>query len=232
MNFDTAVAEVQQILGWRSDRATEIGNALRYAQTQREMPGSTYPWFLRSTKTITTVVGTQSYAIPTGYIQDTEEKEGNVFIYTDSVLGAKSRTIFLHKLSWKEAQEKYFGQWPDSGDAELDDQSDTLANGIPRDYVLQESLIYLYPTPDRVLTVNWRCWAAATVLGTGVENAWLLYAPWVLIGETAAKLAADLGNAAALGNAQAILSRANSDLFRSVIHREEAGRRRGMGSKL
>ena len=36
MQGATAVAEVQQILGWRSDRATEILNALQYAQNQRQ----------------------------------------------------------------------------------------------------------------------------------------------------------------------------------------------------
>lgn len=232
MLFDIAISEVQQILGWRSDKAVEIGNALKYAQSQREMPGKTYPWFLRQTKTITTVSGTQAYTIPAGYIQDTEEREGNLFMYSSTTLLGKSRTIFLNKISFEIAQQKYFGVWPFSGDAILSDQSNTLASGPPRDYVLQESQILLYPTPNAVFTLNWRCWAAAVTLSAGIENAWLINAPWVLIGEAASKMAADLNNAAALATAQTILARANDDLFKATIHREEAGRRRSMGSRL
>jgi hypothetical protein len=49
MTLDQAITEVQQICGWRSDKATQIQNALQYAQTEREKPNRTYPWFLRKT---------------------------------------------------------------------------------------------------------------------------------------------------------------------------------------
>lgn len=232
MNYETAIAEVQQIAGWRSDKAAEIGRALQYAQTEREKPGKTYPWFLRQTKTITTVAGTPSYNLPTGYIQDTEERDGNVFIYSNQSLGPESRTIFLRKLSWKDAQEKYFGVWPQSGVDTLSDQSATVQPGVPRDYVLQESTVYFYPTPDAAYTVNWRCWAADATLGAGVENRWLLNAPWVLIGDAARKICSDLGYADGLSRAQGILQIAEQNLFIATIHREEAGRKRSMGSRL
>lgn len=234
MNYETAIAEVQQICGWRSDNATVIGNALKYAQSQREMPGATYPWFLKSTKTITTVSGTQSYTIPTGYIQDTEERDGNLYIYSSTTLLGKSRTIFLKKMAWKDAQEKFFGVWPDSDSeaSELADTTDTVANGPPNFYALRSTSVYFYPTPDAVYTVNWDCWAAATTLSAGIENAWLLYAPWVLIGEAARKIGSDLENASAVAKANTILERANRDLFVATIHRDEAGRKRSMGSRL
>lgn len=234
MVFETAIAEVQQICGWRSDKSTEIGNALKYAQTQREMPGRTYPWFLKQTKTITTVAGTQSYTIPTGYIQDTEERDGNLYIFSSTSLLAKSRTVFLKKMSWKDFQEKFFGTWPDNNSlaSELADQTDTVASGVPAFYALRSSAVVFGPTPAAVYTVNWDCWAAAATLSAGVENAWLLYAPWVLIGEAARKIGSDLENASAVAKANTILERANNDLFVSTIHREEAGRKRSMGSRL
>src|SRR4051812_15969882 len=108
MNFEVAVAEVQQILGWRSDKATEIGLALKYAQTQREMPGRTYPWFLQQTLTFVTVADQQEYNIPSGYIQDTEEDDGNLFIYTGTGTST-NRTVFLKKMDFQIAQQKYFG---------------------------------------------------------------------------------------------------------------------------
>lgn len=232
MNYEAAIAEVQQIIGWRSDKTTEIGTALRYAQSQREMPGATFPWFLRATKTITTVAGTNSYSIPTGYIQDSDERQGNLFIYSDGT--ALSRTIFLKKMQFKDFQEKFFGTWPDSNSdaSELADDSDTVASGVPNFYSLDDTTVHVGPTPDAVYTIYWKCWAAATTLSAGIENAWLLNAPWVLIGEAAAKIASDLENSSALAKAQAILARANADMFRGVIHREEAGRKRSMGSRL
>lgn len=234
MNFEAAIAEVQQIVGWRSDKATEIGNALKFAQTQREKAGSTFPWFLRQTKPVNTVAGTQIYSIPTGYIQDTEEREGNLFIYSNQALGSKSRTIFLRKMAFKDLLEKYFGVWPSSitDSLSLTDQSDTIPPGVPRDYALKDGSVVFGPTPDAAYVVNWRAWFADASLGAGVENNWLIYAPWVLIGEAARKIGSDLENASAVAKANVILERANGDFFKEVIHREEAGVKRSMGSRL
>lgn len=230
MNYDVAVTEIQQIVGWRSDKAAEIGNALKYAQAQREMAGMTFPWFLRQTKPVTTVIGTQSYTLPAGYIQDSEERDGNLFIYTGGT--SKTRTVFLKKMSFKDLQEKFFGVWPDNDSATASDQSDTIPSGIPTFYALDDTQVFFYPTPDAVYTVNWKAWYADTAPTAGQTNQWLTFAPWVLIGEAATKIAADLENASAVTKAQAILSRANDDLFRATIHRQEAGRKRSMGSKL
>lgn len=232
MNYETAISEVQQIIGWRADKSTEIGSALRYAQSEREKPNRTYPWWLKQTKTITTVIGTHSYTIPTGYIQDTEEREGNLFIYSDGT--SKSRTVFLKKRMFKEMQEKYFGVWPawPQDSSELADSSDELSPGTPAEYALDSTTVFLYPVPDAVYTINWKCWAADTTLSAGVENGWLLNAPWLLIGDAAAKIASDLGYAQGVATANGLIAKAEDNLFRAVIHRQEASRKRGMGSRL
>src|SRR5215469_13319813 len=109
MTLDQAIAEVQQIAGWRSDKATQIQNALQYAQVEREKPNRTYPWFLRKTNdtAIVTVYNQMQYSLPSDYIEDTEELDGNLYIYTKSSQGASaspppnapgvpnSRVIFL-----------------------------------------------------------------------------------------------------------------------------------------
>src|SRR5690348_13760421 len=112
MILDQAIKEVQQIAGWRSDKVAEITAALQYAQDEREKPGMDFPWWLRKEAVaFTTVANTPKYNIPSDYIQDTEEKEGNVFIYTISGQ-SNSRTVFLSKLSFENAQVRYFGEWP------------------------------------------------------------------------------------------------------------------------
>src|SRR6516162_6504345 len=83
MILDQAIAEVQQIAGWRTDKATQIQNALQYAQTEREKPNRTYPWFLRKTndQAIVTYYNQMQYSIPSDYIEDTDELDGNLYIY-------------------------------------------------------------------------------------------------------------------------------------------------------
>jgi hypothetical protein len=69
-------------------------------------------------------------------------------------------------------------------------------------------------------------------LTTNIENGWLKNAPWVLIGDAAAKVALTLQNGEAAATAQAIGSRAEANMFRSVIHRQQAGRTFSMGARL
>lgn len=227
MQLDQAIAEVQQIVGWRSDKVTEITAALKYAQSQRERPGRTFPWFLRQTKTITTVVGQVQYALPSGYIQDTEEKDGNLFYFMGVPL--VSRPVFLKKWQYAELLNKYLGVWPSNSN---DPVSDVQPRGAPRDFAMDDTSVYLYPIPDSVRTLNWNCWAADAAPALGQENKWLANAPWVLIGEAAQKIGSDLENSSAVAKAQTILGRANQDLFVETIHRQEAGKRRSMGSRL
>jgi hypothetical protein len=228
LSYEQAIAEVQQIVGWRSDKVAESGNALRYAQSQREQPGATYPWFLEQVKTLTIVAGTVNYPLPTGYIQDSEQRDGN--LYYDLGTTLKSRPVFLKKWSFQDLLQKYLGVWPSSSSSAT---SNVAPAGNPSDYCLDMSQVYLYPIPDgKVTSINWACWAADTVLTTGVVNLWLTNAPWVLIGEAAQKIASDLKYADGVSAAQTILARANTDLFNATIHRQEAGRKRAMGSRL
>lgn len=236
MLADTAVSEVQQICGWRTDKATQILNALQYAQNERERPGRTFPWFLRTQNdsAIVTVAGTSQYNLPSDYIQDTEEKEGNLFVYTGGSGVQQSRTVFLRKGDFESLQVRYFGAWPwvASTASDVTDNSDVVGPGVPIDYYLGSTFVILYPVPDAVYNVSWRYWAKDTAPALGAENKWLANAPWVLIADAALKIAADLGYQQGIETAKGLLQGAEANLFRAVIAREEAGRRRSMGSKL
>lgn len=232
MLLDKAISEVQQILGWRSDKVAEITAALQYAQDEREKPGMTFPEWLRNPGTsavITTVAGTLAYSIPADYIQDSEERDGNIYYFTGASIA--SRTVFLKKRSYEDAQQIFFGVWPNDDGNPLD-QTAAIPPGIPTDYVLSGSLIFLYPPPDAAYGLRWKYWAKAATQTLGQTNAWLTNAPWVLIGDSAKKLGADLGNANAVQTASGVLAAAEANLFRSVISRQEAGRKRSMGSRL
>lgn len=248
MTLDQAITEVQQICGWRSDKATQIQNALQFAQTEREKPDRTYPWFLRKTndQAITTVYKQITYNIPADYIQDTEELEGNLYIYTMSSPGPGgtppnlpgnpgSRTIFLKKQNFRFAQERYYGEWPYvyyNPAGVLYDTGSQVGPGAPRDYYLGDTFVDLYPAPDGVYYISWRYWANDVQQAIGQENKWLKNAPWVLIGDAAAKICADLGYAEGKTTALQISASAADNLFRATINRNEAGKRRNMGSRL
>lgn len=237
MTADQAVKEVQQIAGWRSDKTTEILLALQYAQTEREKPGSTFPWFLRKTNdsAIVTVAGTSIYSLPSDYIQDTDELDGNLYIYSLGLGVQQSRTIFLKKQNFETFQQRYFGEWPyvfAAPPGALVDQSDIIQNGVPIDYVLRDTDIVLGPTPDGIYNISWRYWAQDTTPALGQTNKWLTNAPWCLIGDAASKICSDLKYAEGVSAAQGIKNMADQNLFRAVIARQEAGKRRRMGSKL
>jgi len=244
MILDQAIAEVQQIAGWRSDKAAQIQNAIAYAQVEREKPNRTYPWFLRKTndQAIVTVVGQEQYSIPTDYIEDTEELDGNLYIYLLSTPGGPnvpgdphSRTVFLKKQSFQPAQVRYYGDWPyvySNPPGAILDTASYMGPGVPRDYYLGDTFVLLYPTPDKIYNISWRYWAADATPALGAENKWLKNAPWVLIGDAAAKICADLGYQEGMQIAAQISANAGENLFRATINRGEAGRRRSLGSRL
>jgi len=250
MILDTAISEVQQIAGWRSDKATQIQNALQYAQTEREKPNRTYPWFLRKTNdtAIVTVYNQMQYPIPSDYIEDTEELDGNLYIYCMSSSGStgtvppaqppgytNSRTIFLKKQTFQHAQVRYFGEWPYvyyNPAGILYDTGTEIGPGAPRDYYLGDSFVLLYPPPDGVYNISWRYWAQDAAQVLGQENKWLKNAPWVLIGHAALKICNDLQYQGGVQTATAIMQQAEDNPFRANINRHEAGKRRKMGSRL
>ena len=249
MTLDQAIAEVQQICGWRSDKVAQIQNALQFAQTEREKSNQTLPWFLRKTNdsAIVTVYNQMTYPLPSDFIEDSEELEGNMYIYTKSSQGASpspppnppglpnSRAIYLKKQSFELAQKRYFGEWPYvyyNPAGVLYDTGSEIGPGAPRDYVLRDADVLLYPPPDGVYYISWRYWAQDATQALGSTNKWLTNAPWVLIGDAAAKICADLGNQQGMQTGSTISANASKNLFNATINRQEAGRRRSLGSRL
>lgn len=146
-----------------------------------------------------------------------------------------SRTVFLKKQSFESIQIRTFGEWPyvyGNSAGYLYDTSQQLPPGVPRDYAVMPAGVLLYPPPDGVYNVSWTYWAQDAVQTLGQANKWLTYAPWVLIGDAAAKICADLGYAQGQQTAMQISGSASTNLFKSTINRSEAGRRRSLGSRL
>lgn len=229
MTRDQAVAQIQQTLGWRSDKATEIVAALQFAQAEREKPGKTLPWWLvAQDQTLSVVISTQETTLPTGFIKERETRDGNLR-YRPSATG---RTYFLEKMDFMYAEKYFFGDWRNASDEDAS-ADDSLSPGIPRAYVLRNTTVRIYPVPDAAYSLKWDFYKNDDTLSSGsTENKWLANAPWVLIGDAGMKLAADLRDQTALGIFSTIRTQFQSELMNSIIEREEAGRSRSMGSRL
>ena len=227
---DSAVAEVQLILGRRSDLSAEIISALQFVQTEREKPGATFPWWLmKQDQAFNILSGVQETALPSDFIQEVEEKDGNLRYQAS----ATSRTFFLRKMSFEQAEQHYFGVWQSDYDTNSITLIDQISPGTPKAYVLRQNTVRIYPTPDQNYTLTWSYWGKDSVLSSNIENGWLANAPWVLIAEAALKLnTSGIGGADAKTRATEILQRAQTDLFRSVIHRAQAGRSFQIGRRL
>lgn len=231
MILDQAISEVQQILGWRSDKVPQITLALQYSQTEREKPGMTFPWWLLQEDIAlpALTIGSQVCPLPTNFIQENESVDKNLTFNSGL---PNTRTFFLKKFDYEVAEKYYFGDWSSTYDNLEFEFFQAKGPGSPKSYVLRQNSLRIYPIPDQAYVLNFSYWGADAAQQIGVENKWLKNAPWVLIGDAAKKIGSDLGNANAVTTASGILSMAESNLFRSVIIREDAGRRRSMGSRL
>jgi hypothetical protein len=224
-----AIAQIQQGLGWRSDKAVEILAALNFAQDEREQPGKTLPWYLLSEdQPLAVSSGVQAVSLPTGFIKEVEERDGNLRYQPN----ATSRTLFLTKTSYENAEKFFFGDWRVE-DLSATASVATVVIGAPRAYVLRSNTIRVYPKPDADYTLTWSYWSHDTDITSGSStNQWLTYNPWVIVGEAGLKMAADLQNQAATQKFATILQRAEMNLMASVVERELSGRRLAMGSRL
>jgi hypothetical protein len=225
-----AVAEVQQGLNFRSDRSTEILQALNNVQGLREMGGQTLPWFLvAQDQALTTSTTTQEVALPTGFIQEVEEAEAGLRYQAS----ATSRTFFLKKMGYEAAEKYFFGDWQNNWDLDSTSTADALSPGTPRAYVLRKSTIRIYPASDQAYSLLWDFYKNDDpVTNSSTQNQWLTYAPWVLIGGAGWKMASDMKNADAMSSFATIAKQAESALIGAINRRKLAGRPLRMGSRL
>lgn len=223
-----AVAQVQQICGWRSDRAAEILAALQFAQVEREKPGLTFPWWLLASSNLVFTINDPVVLVPTNFIQEAEPTLNGDVVYVSGT-GLSTKVRFLTKMDFKTATQSFYGAVLTP--SELQDSS-LRRTGAPEVFSLSGQYFVVFPIPDQAYSVLWNYWGADTPISLNTTNKWLTNAPWVLIGDAAKKIGADLGNANAVSTASTILSTAESNMFRASIHRQEAGLSRRMGSRL
>lgn len=252
MDRDTAVARIQQKLGFRTDLMTAIRNALQDAQDELERGATLPPFLFREdtpftlTPPVPPVANPLEVALPSGFIRESDMQDGNLYYMLNNSL----QKIFLEKKDFREAEQFFFARrkvWWDGTTTVISSQDQIPAPGAPIVYVLRENTARFYPGPDVVYNLQWTFYGHASRLdggnvgdGTSVPNGWLTYAPWLLIGEAGLLIATDIRDQDALGAFQMVLDGspqsntrgARRDYLNWVHAREIAGRNYHMGARL
>lgn len=224
-----AIAQIQQGLGWRSDKSVEILAALRFAQLERERPGRTLPDFLIATdQTLSVLTGIPEVTLPTDFITERSFKEGNLRYKTS----ATARTWWLQKKDMEEADSFFFGTWTDVRDTDSVSNFDNLSPGLPRAYILRDTTIRLYPTPDANYSLTWDFYKNADQIIAEEENVWLAKEPWTLIADAGLKLAMDLRDAKGIENFTGLRNEFSAAFYRNTIARRLNGRSYSIGRRL
>jgi hypothetical protein len=246
MDRDTAVARIQEKLGFRSDLTTNIQNALQDAQDELER-GQSLPWFLQNLDTTFTItppspaVATPlEVALPGGFIKEVDDQDGNLR-YQESTPGPQ---VFIKKMDYKQAETYFFSRrlsYYEQGIEIITSEDSTYTPGTPIAYVLRESTIRIYPGPDKIYNLLWSYYAHdAAVNGANLTNQWLTFAPWLLIGRAGILISLSIRDPDALAAFQAItygdpmkeIRGAEKDFLASCYERELGGRTYRMGGRL
>lgn len=168
-----AVARIQQGLGFRSDRATEIAVALQEEQRDLEK-GKTLPRFLLvEDAALSLLTGENAVSLPTGFLRRFDQPR-----YTPL---SSTVPVFI---PWKQYDQAFRAYM----------QSDPAG---PKVAALRSTSIYFFPEADRDYDLLWTYYKAADLLTADIENAWLLNAPELLIGGAGLRIAKDMRNQSA-----------------------------------
>jgi hypothetical protein len=176
MTRDEAVLEIQDLLGFTQILQGPIERELKFAQVRLEN-GPIRPWFLKEDRAFTfTTVGEQRILLPPDFL---EEDEDSALWYAPNE-GTPDREIVKEDLDFLiRNQENFPGV----------DAAGVAIPGIPQFYALSGNYFRLFPTPDAVYKIRMIYFKRDTPLDSNIENKWMLYAPWLVIGEAGRNIA-------------------------------------------
>ena len=216
MTRDEGVAIIQQQLGFRSDLSTVIVTNMKLAQTQLEA-GPTKPWFLikeRLTKRTTTdeqrvaVPEDMLYLVPQAAIQ---------YVPDDDQDGAILTLV-------KGDMDNLLTQYVDPALA-----TGELLTGTPEAYAQQGSYFWIFPVPDDQYLLRIGIFEPDDLLTSNVENGWLKWSPYTLLGKAGGLVASALRDKEAKAIFTAMEQEGRVALYNLDVAREEADRDHQVG---
>lgn len=208
MNRDTAVARIQETLGFRSDLETVIQNRLQDAQIDLELQPP-LPWFLETEiSSNVTVIGEERVVVPLDFLQDYED---DGLWYFDGSLAEADQWVLLERQDLEYLRANFPG------------------SGKPEAYTLVGQNYRLFPTPDAVFELKQIYYKTDTLLTTNIENDWLKYTPNLLIGEAGLLLPPAVRSPESTADFQRMAQKARVLLDHATEQRLNSNRRYVMG---
>ena len=167
---DAALSRVKVMLGFKQNLDADILQAM--VETQEDLERSSeLPYFLRKNYLDwETEEGVRNLTVPTDFIREWDDDQ--LFAINDELMETpivKDQEGFLRL------------RWPIQ-----------LGWGTPKKYARVYKDIHLYPTPDKIYTLNGAYYAKDLPLTTNIENKWLKELPYILIARAGLMLAAGL----------------------------------------
>lgn len=206
---DDAVVRIQQRLAFRSDRTSEIVNALIDAQQVLESE-LILPWFLQSeVSMISTVSGEERVPLPGDFIQEWEDDP--LWYFNGSATDPQDAWVPLAKEDLEYLRETLPG------------------SGSPLAYQLDTSYFRIFPTPDDTYTLKMIYYKQDDTLETNIENKWLFHIPQLLIGIAGKEIATGLRDNEAAAAFTALETEHRQKLFLKNEARRHSSRRYIMG---
>lgn len=214
MNRGEAVSEIQRVLGYRSDKATEAALLLNYQQQECERQPD-LPWFLREENTaMVSVAGDPRLPLPTGFLKEWQEDPLAV-----QTLNASGLTIW--KTLAKDTPSYLRETTQETGD---------LGFGFPLGYNRDAVSFILFPTPDDIYTFRMIYYKADVVLAVDAdENKWLINLPYLLIGRAGLRIAGAVRDQSASQTFGLMIQESMAKINNWNTELEEAGARRIVG---
>lgn len=170
MTRDEAVVEMQNIFGFTSINVEPCQRELKHAQTRLEN-GPIRPWFLKEDRAFTfTTIGEQRILLPDNFLE--EDEDSALWYAPDN--GAPDQEIVKDDLDFLIKNQENFPGTNAAGVA---------IPGVPQFYAISGQYFRLFPTPDAVYKIRMIYFKSDTPLDTNIENKWMKYAPWLVIGE-------------------------------------------------
>ncbi len=220
MTRDEAVAEIKRQMAFRTTLDSTIVTQLQIAQTQLES-GDPLPWFMKTTGTLTTTADTPVVSISslTGFLRLQEDRP-LVYIPDDDTefeVDLKQDTLQNLRKNYRLSDGSVF----DNGG---------FSTGEPEAYALEGDSLYVYPIPDAsTYDILVPYYTADTSLSTNVENNWLKFFPFLLMGIAGKMIAGAIRDGAAVGIFSSWEQQGMANYTRRVTSRELGGRELQIG---
>jgi hypothetical protein len=209
MTRDEAVARIQRQLGQRNDKATDIIDELKNAQTFYER-WTRLPWFLvDEMHRIQTGDGEERIPVPDDFLREYEK--GTLWYWNDTTTDSAE-------------------VWTNLAKEDIDYLRETLpGEGAPEAYTIGGDYFRIFPTPDAQYWIKMIYYKEDLPLDDNIENDWLKWQPDLLTGYAGRMIANSLYNDRARGYFTEMEVAARDLMVKHSEAREHENRRYIMG---